>query len=237
MNKFIIVSSLLIASCNYTALHDPMMSGVPMGSDAGECVPGEVLPGSISFAQLNQEVLTPKCLGCHSSQFSAGGVNLDNYASAKVHASRIQFTVENDLMPRGPQGPLPPEEKEKIFLWVTSGAPENVFAVSDCEETTPVPPEEVVVETGPLKDMPSDSEINFTLIRERVFSVHCLSCHSPAAGPVAGLNLENYSVVKREIEDIVEEIEDSTMPPFPRPALSSLERNVIQRWIQLGSPE
>ncbi len=235
MKKTIILLILGLSGCNYTALHDPLP--LPSEGEAEQCVPTGNLESSITYLQIRDEVLAPKCVSCHSSSFSAGGVNLDNYASAKIHASRILFTVENNQMPRGPNGPLLPAEKEKVFLWVTSGAPENLPTMG-CDETLPPTPplDEEIDETGPISIMPNDSEINFSLVKNRIFQLHCIGCHSQAS-PASGLNLENYRSVESEIDDLDEEIAESSMPPPPRPNLSAIERSVIKRWIQLGLPE
>lgn len=244
---FLLLLTTWVLGCDYTAYHEVMggSQGAGQGGFAGSpivCNPGDVTPAPaelMTYERLKAEVLSPKCIGCHSSAFAAAGVNLDDYMITKANASRIRFTVENNLMPKSPMSPLSAEEKNKVYAWIDDGLLETGAPPAEClppggnpEELPPAPPNS----NGPLTSVPPDNEIRFTLIKDRIFALHCLSCHSGSSNST-GLFLDNHAEVTHEIEDIQEEVFKGAMPPPPRPQLSRIERDVLQRWIDIGMPQ
>lgn len=75
-----------------------------------------------TFAEVSAKVFVPHCVKCHSHDGAKGGVNLENFASAKKHASEIAFTLDTDDMPRRAPA-LPPELKAIVYAWIDGGTP------------------------------------------------------------------------------------------------------------------
>lgn len=85
--------------------------------------PAPEAPASIpTFAEVRAKVFVPHCVKCHSHDGAKGGVNLENFASAKKHASEIAFTLDTDDMPRRAPA-LPPELKAIVYAWIDGGTP------------------------------------------------------------------------------------------------------------------
>lgn len=196
---------------------DPEPTPIPDPGDCGD---------EITFAKIKNEVFVPKCFNCHGNGASAGGINLETYASTRPSAFQIKSSVESGRMPRGDT--LTAEQKAMVSAWVDNGAPET------CEPSDPTQPPPPPI-NEPITEMPKDSEINYSLIREKVFKLRCFSCHSNAGGNADGLNLETYFNTIDELEDIQEEVGEGSMPPPPR-TITNIERQVLLRWIRLGAP-
>lgn len=242
----LIVSGLVGFGCNYEIPHGDPNSAIP--ASLGGCATATGNRADIVTFENLQATVFPKCVGCHSGASGAAGLNITSYASAKSFAARIEFTVRNNTMPKPPNAPLSAEEKASVKAWVLAGAPEKAATAEPpvaCNEpalpnptqpddNTPVDPIQPI---EPIVGMPADSEITFSFIKERIFSLHCLSCHSTAGGNKAGLNLETHFNTVDEIEDLEEEVGEGSMPPQSRPPLNSFERNTILRWIKLGAPK
>jgi mono/diheme cytochrome c family protein len=84
-------------------------------------------PTSVTFTQINQNILQPSCVSCHSGSSSPGGVDLSSYAgvSAQVVSgnpgqSRLYQAVSNGTMPPG--GALSQDKIQQISDWITAGA-------------------------------------------------------------------------------------------------------------------
>ena len=77
-----------------------------------------------TFAEVSAKVFVPHCVKCHSNDGAKGGVNLEDFASAKSYASEIAFTLDTDDMPRRAPA-LPPELKAIVYAWIDGGTPEN----------------------------------------------------------------------------------------------------------------
>jgi len=231
--KLLYLVLLVLAGCNFSSHHS-----VPLTSQQESVCPlprSESLPvlQPVSYEEVKTQVFQPKCFKCHSGSSASGGVDLANFGSAKSWANQIRFVVINNVMPKAPSPPLSASEKDLIVAWVQAGAPNSGDGncVGNGDSSEGAPPDD------PLGEMPADSDINFEFVRERIFKFRCLSCHSAAGGNADGLNLETYFNTVREIEDIQEKVSEQSMPPRPRPPLSSIERNVILRWIELGAPQ
>ena len=75
------------------------------------------------YASVNEFVLKPYCLSCHSSAMAAGGVSLDNYANVMRFIARVQDTVINkQSMPPGQ--PIQTELQQLLATWIDDGEPE-----------------------------------------------------------------------------------------------------------------
>ncbi len=239
MRKLIGFFFLLTISCDYAAYHDlPTGPGAEQGQ--GTCTPGDTGAGpGITFEQVKSQVFQPRCFSCHGNGASSGGVNLSTFASARTWASQIKFAVINNTMPKSPNPPLAPAEKDLVIAWVDAGAPNTGAGGGNCdpdnpgngEPTDPLDPIE-----EPLTEVPPDSEITYELVRNKIFKFRCFACHSTAGGNADGLNLETYFNTVDEIDDIYEEVSEGRMPLPPRPPLNQIERTTLLRWIDIGAP-
>ena len=72
-----------------------------------------------------------KCTACHSSalsgdarQLAPTGINFDNYADARTHASKAMDEVYGGDMPLPGNPPLTAAEKTQIYNWASCDTPE-----------------------------------------------------------------------------------------------------------------
>ncbi len=80
----------------------------------------------ISYEKVHNEVIQPRCLGCHSdASGNRGGVNLETYENVVALTSVIEEEIKSGSMPRPRNRPLTPEQKDLILKWIASGAPRN----------------------------------------------------------------------------------------------------------------
>lgn len=105
-----------------------------MSKDTGVALPPSGnLPLGPNYASIYQNVLAPRCLGCHSSANSRGGVSFSTYNSTM---NTVQRTLPNNstlytsiavrnTMPQGAGGSLSADQKQAIFDWITAGANNN----------------------------------------------------------------------------------------------------------------
>lgn len=235
---------LMVNACNYDNHQLPDDFTPEQGKDV-VCTPDGTpadtgTAGVVTYEQVKTEVFETRCLSCHGSGSGAGGVNLATYGSAASWASQIKFAVQSGTMPKSPNPPLPQAEKELVIAWVDAGAPSSQTGSVSCSDippdgNPPSPPSSPVEE--PLSAIPADSEIDYNLVRNKIFKFRCFACHSNAGGNASGLNLETYFNTIDEIDDIEEVIREQEMPPPPRPFLNNIEQTTILRWIDLGAPE
>jgi len=84
--------------------------------------------------------------------------------------------------------------------------------------------------TGP------EEKIKFQTVYDKVFSKNCTFCHSNSTGNAAGVNLETYPQVIKEISEIRQQVLSGRMP-LAGPALTSDQMNLLIQWIDSGAPE
>lgn len=86
------------------------------------------------------------------------------------------------------------------------------------------------------ESMPSftKGELSYALVDQYVLAPKCIQCH----GNSGGINLENYSEVKRNIRGVeAAALVTFAMPKSPVTALSEAQRAMLQDWISIGAPE
>jgi uncharacterized membrane protein len=72
---------------------------------------------------------------------------------------------------------------------------------------------------------------------DQVFAIvhnKCVSCHDSGAEEISALTTCTDIVALRG--DILDRIQDNTMPPGVLPRLSSEDKLLIQRWVENGAP-
>lgn len=233
---------LFLIRCNYMELNGQVAdTSADLPVEAG-CLPSNnvVTQDQITFSKIKSEVIDPHCLRCHNPSRPSAGIDLSNYSSVKSRLTQFDFAISRNIMP--PSGALDPTLKGLVADWIKAGAINQAVAV--CSEgtepsiNTPTDPQNPTIPNEPSLPvtMPSDSELNFAFIKANILDLRCISCHSDAGGNRGELNLERYSNVVDELKDIIEEVNQETMPPSPRQPLSVLEKNIISRWARLGAP-
>lgn len=73
----------------------------------------------------------------------------------------------------------------------------------------------------------SSEPIDFSLVQEKIFSSHCVSCHQQYA---------SYAGVRRELDSISAAINANRMPKAGGPLTDGLKQ-LLQSWIADGAPE
>jgi mono/diheme cytochrome c family protein len=68
---------------------------------------------ALTFEQVNNQVLTPKCVKCHPGY--------SDFDTVKADLDKIVSEVRSDSMPK--DGPLSEQEKQLLFSWIFAGAP------------------------------------------------------------------------------------------------------------------
>ncbi len=213
-----------------------LQAGAPENAgDARENEPPKP-PGNtadVSYSEVRDRVLTPRCLTCHSG---SSGLNLTTYESVNraLGAISVRVLFEKSMPP---SGPLPEDELNLMARWIRAGAPENsVPAPSPSASPSPVP----------------SLEPKFSSIRDRIFIPRCIACHD-AGGSARGVPLKNWKELTNSPRELVipgnsEESglilalirTDSRRMPPPEsglPPLNSEEIAIIRQWIQDGGKD
>lgn len=181
---------------------------------------------ALSFALVRKQVFEPSCISCHGN---SGGVNLESYTSVKAHLPQIEkSTLIDRTMPKN--GSLTSGQMGLLRSWIQAGAPE--FG-----------------QTQPSLDEPLQP--NFLSIRNKVFEVRCISCHS-ISGSASGIALGSLRELLDSPRDLLipgnpdesgliislTRSDDRRMPPPENSAaLPESELTVIRKWIEIGAPE
>lgn len=198
-------------ACSYNKLHDPNSTGGKVGVESIE---------NVDYAFVLQNVISPKCLACHSAAGgNQGGTNLETLKSIRALMSRISYrSIERRDMP--PTG-LGDRDVTILKNWIEQGAPETLVGPQEATSDS-------TIEQGPN---------DWSKIRDRIFTQKCLDCHS-GKNPEGGLDLTTLASTKANAAAIFDRvIIKGNMPLAPYPALAPRERRVLLKWFDLGMPE
>lgn len=203
---------LIIAGCTFQKDKRPAGAGAKVN-----------LQAETGYPTVRGTIFQSKCVGCHSSEGRRdGGVALDSYALVRASITRVNVRAleQKDMPPGG----LPEAEQAVLRAWIETGAPEKMMKGRNRK----------------LEGSP-----NWNLIRDNVLS-SCLECHAPPVPidglelpgePIAGLNLTEYDVFRKNKETIINRViysSDHPLPPYP--TLSEDDKMVLMRWIVRGMP-
>ena len=94
------------------------------------------LPLEATFKSISQNILLPKCAGCHGGAQPEEGISLDSYAgtlaivninnpAASELYTQTDPEEEDDVMPPAPAPNLTPEERSTLLTWIENGALDN----------------------------------------------------------------------------------------------------------------
>ncbi len=110
---------------------------------------------------------------------------------------------------------------KKIIIPITAFAA-VIYSVVSCNTTT----------YDEISDS-ANTTVTYNKDIQPIMSANCTSCHSQAGGQEP--YLENYQQVKTNIDDILSEIKDGSMPPDGPLPVSTI--NKIQSWKDANTPE
>lgn len=242
-----------LSSSEVTAIFDWISAGAPAvtannptpGSSGGSPVLGGGAGGtapaptaiSPTFAWIQANVLTPRCVICHRGAGAPGGYDLSSYANVlaggRVVAgnpagSRFFQRIDNNSMPPG--GPaLAADVKTAIRQWIQNGANNDAPAGGLPPGSTPPPP-------PPLPPL----EPKYASLAANIFGPRCTACHNSTTA-TAGVNLQTYAGVLRQVRagvaadsDLYDEVEKNDMPASG-PPLSFAQKENIRLWINAGA--
>lgn len=91
---------------------------------------------------------------------------------------------------------------------------------------------------GPVELPANGVEITYTTHGKAVFDAHCISCHSPLGGSVAGVNLDTYTDVKLKADAGRIQVRLVDGSPSFMPTSGSLPqatKDTIQMWLDQGA--
>ncbi|RZA24759.1 MAG: hypothetical protein EOP10_08930 [Proteobacteria bacterium] len=85
---------------------------------------GSFTDADLNYATINQRIITPYCLSCHSAAGgNRGGINLESYDSIASRLPTIRrTTITQKTMPPSSSPQLPPEAIQLLDAWITAGA-------------------------------------------------------------------------------------------------------------------
>lgn len=209
---------LIFSSCNYK-IEKNKIDDVEVSDE---------MLNTVSYKQLREEVLIPKCLSCHGN---AGGVNLESYNSCSSHLADISRScLQTKSMPKAPVSPLNQRQLEVLTAWIEAGGPEKPrnSESPEGEETEP--------------------HSGFEKIKQEIIEPKCLSCHIPGehAGHIPLGTRED--LLKSPLNLVLPGHPDKSlfysitapgamnmMPPIGVDPLTETQREMIRMWIQKGA--
>jgi uncharacterized membrane protein len=206
-----------MAGCNYSHSKSALTfkeSGVGIGSL--ENIPDGAI---LSYTQIVNTILQPKCLACHSSTGgNAGGLGLESHDEVVANLASIKAEIVADTMPKN-RAKLTVKEKKIMYAWIDAGGPIDGEGIP-----TPLPRPPVVV-------------LNYENVQREVISPRCLKCHSDAGMNDGDINLETYENVVGSINLIESEIRSGSMPRPRTNPLTLVQKDLILNWIAVGAPK
>lgn len=217
-----ILSSLVLASCNYTKLKQPAED-----LNGKFSLPQEEME-KLSYSYVFSKVFEPKCISCHGD---SGGVNLESFARIVEKIPQIKQTVFIDqTMPK--KAALSEEQKKILWNWIAMGAPQWPSDPNSPEEPDPL-------------------LATFDSINNKIFIPKCVSCHS-AGEAAQNILLSKEDLLNSPYELVIpnnpdesglviaiERDDDKRMPPAKEgfAALKNEEKIAIRKWIENGATD
>lgn len=195
----------------------------------GEIEVPQKLVESISFNELYNRVLEPKCIGCHSG---SAKINLMSFESVKTHGAKIErAALDSRKMPKQPVQPLDSDQLQILAAWIKAGMPENPLSGEPAPEILKLEP-------------------TFASIQAKIFNPRCVACHR-SGGEAHQVSLSSPSdMINSPLEVVVpgdpemsglmiviQEGARKKMPPLKSDfgPLTENEIKVIGEWIADGA--
>lgn len=131
----VIVNSATQITCTTSAHLAAVVNVVVTNSNgqSGTLVNGYAYTITATFASINQNILQPKCVSCHSGNGAPRGVKYSSYAltlstgsviAGNAAGSSFYTEVNSGSMPKNGTA-LTPTEKQAIYDWIQNGAQNN----------------------------------------------------------------------------------------------------------------
>jgi uncharacterized membrane protein len=176
------------------------------------------LETKMTYKQIQEKVIAPKCLRCHSSSGgNSGGVNLETLELLSKYGPKInQVALVNQTMP--PEHPLSSVEQGMLKNYLSN---QVIIPVT-------IPATNPEVKVG----------LKWSRIKSEILEKHCLVCHSTEGMQAAGLDLSSLNAVREKAELIFKRaIIQKDMPLQPYPPLNDEERKLLVDWMMDGMQE
>ncbi|MGE0763435.1 MAG: hypothetical protein AB7N80_09155 [Bdellovibrionales bacterium] len=204
-----LIALFLLVSCDGSRLKFIKLPSVPQEKLA-----------ETGFEEIRAQVLIPNCVRCH------GWVR--NHKAVTARAGAIRRSVLTGRMPKNRSMPL--EQRALLVRWLEIGAP--VKPPGRKVDPTEPPPVIVPPPTAP-------AELNYELLRQRVFEPYCLGCHEFAEVENDFTTLNTYADIVSQLPKITQMVESGKMPPLEKEAdpLPDEEKKLLLQWILDGAPE
>lgn len=232
MNKIVfILAVLLLSSCNYSRMKKPLQLDEGLQKISS--------PDEITFKMVNDSVIQPACLSCHSEAGgNRAGLNLENFENVFKNSHAIRLEVAGGTMP--PRQKLTDQQIKLVTAWIDAGAHENgkVNAENPAPAPAPAPtPTPVPVEPPPVVPPAPQppAEPSFTEVMNTVIKTNCFQCHTAANGNRGGVNLETYENIFAGREIIKFVVENGIMPTARGTALTPPQKQMLLTWIEQGA--
>lgn len=179
---------------------------------------------TLTFKEVSEQVITPKCVKCHG--------NYRSYDNVVADLDAIVASVRSNRMPK--DGPLNQAEKQVLFSWIFAGAPQG---------------DDVVI-VEPLKPEPNFENLTQTIFADKCIVCHRDGGPAPFAlndrsNMMLYATLFNPAVFDFELPEESEFVRRLTsdnpveqMPPERSgfDLLTEEEREVVIEWIRRGLP-
>ncbi len=140
--RFVMPFLMLLSACGYTQYKNagsgeaPGTAGTPVPTSPGS--PGSPNPSpsgsptaTVTFTEVSQQILQPKCVGCHSggnqpnlSSYAGFATNTAYVVPGNPSASALYDAVQSGAMPQGGP-PLSADQVALIGNWISQGALNN----------------------------------------------------------------------------------------------------------------
>jgi hypothetical protein len=207
--------TLGLGACSYRNLVD-----APADNNSDPKLSEKISPRELSYANIRDQILTPKCVGCH-------GVDdkfpLTSYAEVKAATADIRrLVLTKKKMP--PRKPLASRDQELLKEWLDA----------DCPELAPVEPDPSPSASGsPLASTPLLRPVTYAVFRDKVIQPSCVSCHYPANDK--GLtDLTDLNVIKANIGTLVFVTIVNPQMPVPPVLLTREQKDIVSGWVVDG---
>lgn len=195
----------------------------------------------VSFAQLQADVLSPKCLSCHNGSTSP---NLTSYSTlmsgtdvtpGNPAQSKLYTYCQSGMMPIS-GGQLSSAELAELYNWIAAGAAQ-------------VPPAQTGTATGSNGGTgqvgggtTSPQTASFATINTTILKPSCVACHNGTTAS-GGYNFSSYATTIQAVvagnaamSNLYIDVANGNMPLGGASPLTASQISLIQSWINAGAP-
>ena len=172
----------------------------------------------ITYAEVNQLVISTNCLSCHGATNPSGGVDLTSYQLVNSYIVAMKNDIDSKSMPL--TGSLSTSQIALFDQWYTQGHLEMGGIASNTPTPTPTP---VLTST-----------VTFAQVNQSVFSTSCLRCHNSSQVD-GGVMVDTYAHVSSSLSKITSAINSGAMPQGS--SLTSAQKTLFDQWIATGASD